>query len=319
MTCKSGAMHIIPNWALRLWRVGIKSVFPPYLRSMCPPSPELNLIWVVQSMISWRADQRACLEQTACSGLTLHYKPNKYSRDANMDNSKPSFNPTLFIYILAALISVTVAVIATWSDLEAAFYGFDRRASTALQNLRCPILLNRNETGVISVRVSNTTDGKLSPSVRADFSSALTPISALDSVELAPGESKTLEWTIGPENIDLKRFIFSKVLIFASYPLPDREATCGTYIVDLPIPGRVLLSLMVALGLVGMGGGWLVLNRLKRQSARLEKALRPLSFLTIVIVLALAASLAGWWVQAVLLLAVTLITIFVTVNFAFFR
>jgi hypothetical protein len=233
----------------------------------------------------------------------------------------PKFSPNLFllIYILGVLISVTVAVIATWSDLEAAFYGFDRRASNALQNLHCPILLNRNETGVVSLKISNTTDGKLAPSVRADFSSPLTPISTLDSVELAPGESKTVSWTIGPENIDLKRFIFSKVLIFASYPLPDREAACGTFVVDTLIPGSVLLYLLIGLGLAGMGGGWFMLNRLRRQSVRLEKTLPPLTFLTIVIVLALVASLAGWWVQAVLLLTVTLITMFVTVNFAFFR
>ena len=236
-----------------------------------------------------------------------------------MENPKSSPNLFLLIYILGVLISVTVAVIATWSDLEAAFYGFDRRASNALQNLRCPIFLNRNETGVVSVKISNTTDGKLSPSVRADFSSPLTPISTLDSVELAPGESKTVSWTIGPENIDLKRFIFSKVLIFASYPLPDREAACGTFIVDALISGKVLLYLLIGLGLAGLGGGWFMLNRRKRQSGRLEKALPPLTFLTAVIVLSLAVSLAGWWVQAVLLLTVTLITMFVTVNFAFFR
>ena len=236
-----------------------------------------------------------------------------------MENPKSSPNLFLLIYLLGVLVSVTVAVIATWSDLEAAFYGFDRRASNALQNLRCPILLNRNETGQVSVKISNTTDGKLSPSVRADFSSPAELISTLDSVDLAPGESKTVSWTIGPENIDLKRFIFSKVLIFASYPLPDREAACGTFVVDTFIPGRVLLYLLIGLGLAGMGVGWFMLNRRKRQSGRLEKALAPLTFLTVVIVLALAVSLAGWWVQAVLLLTVTLITLFVTVNFAFFR
>lgn len=236
-----------------------------------------------------------------------------------MDNPKTSSNRFLVIYVLGALLGLTVAIMATWSDLEAAFYGFDRRASTPLQNLHCPILLNRKETGVVSVNISNTTDRKLSPAVRAEFSSRLTAISTLDSVELAPGESKSLEWTIGPENIDLKRFIFSKVLVFASYPLPDREATCGTFVVDLPIPGGVLLFLMVTLGLAGMGGGWFMLDRSRLQSIQLEKALRPLTFLTVVMVLTLVVSLAGWWVQAVLLLAVTLITIIVTVNFVFFR
>lgn len=232
-----------------------------------------------------------------------------------MDNTK--FSPTSFfvVYVLGALLSLTVAVIATWSDLEAAFYGFDRRGSTPLQSLRCPVFLNRDETGVVSVKVSNTTDRKLSPAVRAEFSTRTMPILTLDSVEVSPGESKTVQWTIGPDNIDLERFIFSNVYIYASYPLPDRESTCGTFIVDLPIPGSVLLSLMVVLGLAGMGGGLFMLNKLRPQSIQLEKALQPLTFLTAVIVLALAVSLAGWWVQAVLLLAVTLIIIFVIVFF----
>src|SRR5262245_50948161 len=220
-----------------------------------------------------------------------------------MDNTTQSSTPFFAAYILGALLSLTVAVLATWSDLEAAFYGFDRRASTPLQTLRCPIIMNRYETGIVSVKVSNTTSRKLSPSVRAEFSTRITPVSTLDSVELAPGESKTVTWTIGPDNIDLRRFIFSKVLVFATYPLPDREAACGTFVIDLPIPGRVVLSVLLVLGLAGMGGGWFMLNRLRRQSIRLEKPLRPLTFLTIVIVLAMAVSLAGWWVQAILLLA----------------
>lgn len=223
------------------------------------------------------------------------------------------------MYVLGALISLTLAVIATWADLEAAFYGFDRRASMALQDLRCPVLLNKNETGVVSVKISNPTDHKLSPSVRADFSSALTPISTLDSVELAPGESKTVEWTIGPDNIDLKRFIFSKVLIYASYPLPDREAACGTFVLDLPVRGSVLVWMMALLGLAGIGIGLFVLRRSKPLANRRERSMNLLTFLGVLIAVVMFVGLAGWWVQAVLLLAVTLITIFITINYVFFR
>ena len=232
-----------------------------------------------------------------------------------MDNTKISPTSFFVVYVLGALLSLTVAVIATWSDLEASFYGFDRRGSTPLQSLRCPVFLNRNETGTVSVKISNTTDRKLSPAVRAEFSTGAMPILTLDSVEVGPGESKTVQWTIGPDNIDLERFIFSNVYIFASYPLPDRESTCGTFIIDLPIPGSASLFLMVVLGLAGMGGGLFMLNELRPQSNQLEKALQPLTFLTVVAVLALAVSLAGWWVQAVLLLTVTLIIIFVIVFF----
>ena len=236
-----------------------------------------------------------------------------------MDKPKSSSTPFFVAFALGTLLCVTVAVLATWSDLESAFYGFDRHSSTQLRNLRCPVLLNRNETGTVSVRISNTTDHKLSPALRAEFSSALTSISTLDSVELAPGESKTVTWTIGPDNIDLKRFIFSNVYIYASYPIPDQETSCGTFIFDLPIPGSVLLWTMVVLGLAGMLGGLFVLNRSGSLSNRPVNSLRPLGFLTIVVTLAMSVALAGLWLQAVLLLAVTLILVLVTVNFVYFR
>lgn len=236
-----------------------------------------------------------------------------------MDNIKTSPNLYFVAYLLGALLSATLAAVATWSDLEAAFYGFDRRASAPLQGLSCPVFLNRSEVGVVSVRISNTLDRKLSPSVRAEFSSRFAPVSSLESVEIPPGEARTVSWSIGPDNIDLKRFIFSQVLIFASYPVSDREASCGTFIIDLPIPGTVVLYLMVILGLGGLGGGMFLLNRSKPLPARLEKALRPLTFLAVVLVVALFVSLAGWWVQAILLLAVVLVTTVVAINFVFFR
>lgn len=236
-----------------------------------------------------------------------------------MDNTKSSTSSFIVVYILGALLSLTVAVLATWSDLEAAFYGFDRRGSMPLRDLRCPVIMNRNETGIVSVRISNATERKLSPSVRAEFSTTAVPILVLESVEVEPGESQTVEWTVGPENIDLRRFIFANVYIFAAYPMPDREATCGTFVIGLPIPGSVLLFLMVVLGLAGMGGSLFRLYRSRPWSDRIERLSHPLSFLAILIAVALAAALMGWWVQAILLLAITLLTIVVTVGYLLFR
>jgi hypothetical protein len=54
-------------------------------------------------------------------------------------------------------------------------------------------------------------------------------------VDLAPRESATLTKKIGAENVDLDRFIFVKALMYAAYPLPDQEATCGVFI--LPMRG----------------------------------------------------------------------------------
>ena len=223
------------------------------------------------------------------------------------------------LFALGVLCSLTLAVLSTWADLEAAFYGFDRRASTPLPGLHCPVLLNRNESGIVSVKISNTSSQKLSPSFRAEFSSPLEPIAALDFVNLNPGESQTRQWTIGPQNIDLGRFIFSKVLVYSTYPIPDRESTCGTFIIDLPIPGNIVVSILLVLGLAGMSGGLIWLWRTQAGDVNVLRALRPLTFLGVLVVVALFISLAGFWLQALLLLAVVLIMLVVTMNFLVFR
>src|ERR1041385_6889471 len=128
-----------------------------------------------------------------------------------MENNQSSVRLLFGAFVLGALFSLTLAVLATWSNLEAAFYGFERRASSPLPGLHCPILLNRNEKGRVWVKVSNTTKQKLSPSILANFSSPLSTISSLNFANLDPGQSQTLDWTIGPDNIDLQNFIFSKV------------------------------------------------------------------------------------------------------------
>src|SRR5262245_446390 len=77
-------------------------------------------------------------------------------KETNMDQPKSSTTRFFAAFVLGGLLCVAVAVLATWADLESAYYGFDRRGSTPIRNLHCPILLNRRETGVVSVKLSNT-------------------------------------------------------------------------------------------------------------------------------------------------------------------
>lgn len=236
-----------------------------------------------------------------------------------MKNNQSSVRLFFGMYALGALFCLTLAVLSTWANLEAAFYGFSRLGDERLQGLHCPILLNRNETGVVSVKVSNTTDRRLSPSVTAQFSSPFSPISKLELTDLAPGESQTLQWKVGPENIDMGQFIFSHVFTYSSYPMPDRENTCGTFIIDLPIPGNVLVILLLILGLLGMGGSLVWLWRTQAGNIDTVRMLRPLTFLGVVIAGALFVSLAGLWLQGLLLLTIVAIMIVVTLNFLVFR
>ena len=225
-----------------------------------------------------------------------------------MGNKKPSFILSILIFAIGVLIGLTIASLATWPDFEASSYDFARNTNTPLNGLRCPIILNRNETGTVSLTVSNTTDKLLTPSVKTQISTRDDPISFLESLRLAAGEAKKLEWNIGPENIDLHYFIFAKALVYTSYPIPNREATCGTFIMDLPLGGTTFLILMFTLSLTGMGSGLYMLNKINQGSERAEMNLRPMYFLAGLILLALMVSFMGWWIQSIVAIVIAVLT-----------
>jgi hypothetical protein len=208
-----------------------------------------------------------------------------------------------------------LAVLIAWPDYEASSYGFARRASAPLIGLSCPVFLNREDTGTLSLNISNTTDQPLSPSIRREFSAPGDPEPFVESIRLAPGESKKLDWAIGNENIDLHYFIFANVLVYGTYPIPDRQAMCGIFIIDLPLSGTAFLILMITLSIVSIGGGLYILSKSKRNSDRSVAVVRSLTFLAGEVVLALIVGLMGWWIQAILILVIAILTIFVVLNF----
>ena len=231
-----------------------------------------------------------------------------------MENKKPASILPVLLFAIGVLIGLTTAILATWPDFEASSYEFARNTNTPLNGLMCPIIMNRNETGTVSLTVSNPTDRLLNPSVKTQISTREEPVSLLESLRLPPGESKKLEWSIGPRNIDLHYFIFAKALVYASYPIPNREATCGTFIIDLPFGGAAFLILMVTLSLTGMGSGLFILNRINQRRERAEMNLRPMYFLTVLVVLALIVSFIGWWIQSILVIVISILTAIVLLN-----
>ena len=221
---------------------------------------------------------------------------------------------SIVIYILGAAIGFTLVLLSTWAGVEAQFYGFSRRANTPLTGFHCPIFLTPGETGKVSLRVSNPTSGPLSPNVRADISTPGMPALTTQSVKLAPGESKTLEWTIGPQNVDLGHFIFVEVLVYSTYPLPTREAICGINIINLPTNGRMIVAGMALLSLLGMGFGLVGLNRVPSPARRVLVAQRPLLVLSILITAAILVTFESWWGPGSILVVLILLLLMTTLG-----
>lgn len=216
----------------------------------------------------------------------------------------------VLIYILAVITGLFLIVISTWGDMEADSYGFPRRSSATLRGLNCPILLTRDEPGEISLSVGNPTDKPLHPSVRTEISADFDPRVFNESVDLAPGESKRLGWSIGPENIDLGRFILASVQVYASYPIPNREKTCGIFIIDLPGSGRMIVTALVAFTLIGLGWGLYSMNKSDFRQGRRRGVWNAIILLTVLIVGGLVLSFTGAWLPSIaILVGATLISL----------
>ncbi len=221
---------------------------------------------------------------------------------------------SIVIYILAAIIGCTLVFLATWADVEAQTYGFSRRANAGLPGLNCPILMTLGEVGKVSLHLTNTTKNLLAPNIRTEISTPVTLSLSTEFVRLAAGESKTMEWTIGPGNIDLEKFILVDVLIYSSYPLPNRESMCGVFIVKLPTDGRTIVTIMTILSLLGMGFGLYGLYRSPSLTQRILIARRPLLILSVLIAVAIFVTFLGWWWPGLIFLVLTLLLVTITLG-----
>jgi hypothetical protein len=219
------------------------------------------------------------------------------------------------LFFIGALLGLTLTALATWGDLEAADYGFDRHGDGRLSTLNCPILMTTNETNTFSVKVTNSTQGKLSPSIKTDISLHLAlPITSHTSIELAPGETKRVEWKIGPENIEFKRFIFISAWVYGFHPMPSRENTCGVFIVNLPSNGTVITWTMAVLSMLGVGIG---LYGLRQPHGPMQSGmdLSRFTLLFFLVIAGLVTSFMGLWVLGIIVIVVSLLLSLVTVGF----
>ena len=224
-------------------------------------------------------------------------------------NTRLSLPLAISAYVIGLLVGFYVILVAAWADMESTVYGFERLANAGLGGFHCPLLMTATETSTISLKVSNSTDNHITPSIRTQISTPVLPKESVENLRLAPGESTQLSWSVGPENIDLQRFIFAKTLLYSAFPVPSQETTCGIFILNVPGTGKVILPLLIALSLAGLGWGLYEMNRLRFSYAWLRQRRGSLAFLALMILLGWLLSFVGGWMLPLLVLVVTFLVI----------
>ncbi|KXK15494.1 MAG: hypothetical protein UZ14_CFX002000515 [Chloroflexi bacterium OLB14] len=221
-----------------------------------------------------------------------------------MQTTKSKSTFYYLIYTFGVVLGVAFITLSIWADLEASFYGFYHRPSSRFEGLSCPIFMTPNETTSFSATITNTSDRTLSPTIKAEISSTGTLVTINEKISLEAGESKTLTWEIGPENIDLEHFAFANVYIYTFYPIQDSENNCGIFVLNLPGNGTVITWSAVILSVFSLSFGLYQLRKQQEHLSKRKNVFPALIFLTGLIFVGLLVAFIGSWVQGILILVV---------------
>jgi hypothetical protein len=221
----------------------------------------------------------------------------------------------IVLFSIGVLFGVVFFAAATFADVEAVFYGFDRFGYKSTSAFYCPVMIASGESGVVRAVFENETETSIRPTVRFQTSSPSVFRTEIVRLEIGPGESQSLEWEIGQSDLAYSNLIFAKILTYASYPAPDVEQTCGVLVLDLPgLTGKQATMLVVAVSLAGMalgGGLWMASRPVKGRAREVWPAMLTL---TVIVLAGMGSVLFALWPAGILLTAFSLVLIGVIVG-----
>jgi hypothetical protein len=220
----------------------------------------------------------------------------------------------LYIFFAGVLLGMFFAALLTWADFEANL--FDRPTdlkASKLESLRCPILLNQQEAGTVTATFSNPTDYAARRTIDASISHGFVILMREERtrIDLEPGEKRTLEWPISPEDAAWGRFILVHVETLRSGSLPARSGSCGVLVANLPFgTGTQITIVIVVASLLLMVTGTVLW---RRGTEAQHKDLRTVDYLALALgpltLLVLITSMLGIWLISLILLVLAVLTI----------
>lgn len=218
----------------------------------------------------------------------------------------------LVVFILGVIFGIYFTGMSVWADFEASI--FDRAISgESFTSLKCPIMIGKDEVGIVKGTVVNSLDRKATLTVRTHSTAgALTLINeTLDNISLSPGEAKEVMWTVHPEDAIWGNFILFRIFQYGSHPMPAKTSGCGILVSSIPLlSGNSVVVILVLLSILCMGIGiglWIFSHKPLTHQAR-DTAIAMVA-MTVVLGTGIVFSLLGMWFLGVFafLLAVFLI------------
>lgn len=219
----------------------------------------------------------------------------------------------LMIFALGVLFGLTLLALAIWGDMEASAFDPAWTAERPVEGFSCPVLITQDEVGVITARISNPLERKITPLVLMHVSDGYLTMmrESVGHPEIAPAQTATYRWEVGKQDAAWGRLILARLYVSAEYPLPSRGAFCGVVVANLPwLRGGQVVGLLLLLSLVGMMTGLFLWRRsISLWRGRWREVTYAMGALAGVLILGIVASLWGQWFLGVLLAAVAVLLI----------
>lgn len=217
-----------------------------------------------------------------------------------------------WVYSLGALLGLVFFTLAVWGDFEAGLYDAVIQGDQRLETLECPKFIAPWETGTITASVSNPLGLDIDPRVRVHITAGFVTLMSEDmvTVNMAPGESKTLHWQVTADDAAFGGLlILTRVYVFRNHGLPSRDAFCGILVLDiLGLSGQQIYDLSFAISIFLMligAGGWFVAHwPLKGRAQFLGSAMIALG---LIVVVGLVATAEDWLVLGMLLVLIAVL------------
>ncbi|HEX2696344.1 MAG TPA: hypothetical protein VHM28_01460, partial [Anaerolineales bacterium] len=170
--------------------------------------------------------------------------------------------PSNILYLLGVLLGLALAVLAIWAAFEGQSYFFTGATHEPFYGLHCPIFMTRPETGTITATFDNPSDQEMQPYYEVEISGPLAR-KFENQLSVPTYQSKTVEWTVDANDIDLGSFIFVQMQILPDGTHRTRQAVCGIFVLNVPgATGDTIFTLALILSLAGIVVGFTIQDNL---------------------------------------------------------
>lgn len=201
---------------------------------------------------------------------------------------------------------LVVATITIWPEIEVLLFDRPLILEERLTTLRCPPAVTPDEDAVVSATFTNDRDRneRFRAQARVSYLSAAVIDEVNQWVELAPGETKVVRWSLDPESAAFGRMILVRVHVSRRANMPPQQQGCGVLVLDLPyFTGAQYVFAMAVAGLLALAAsGYLWLAGGQPAQVAKEAATRRRALLAATVAGAMFAGLFNLWALGALLL-----------------